>query len=80
MKPVLGILLGDATGIGPEIVAKVFGDDDLLDYCRPIIIGDRRVLELGKDITGINFSINEFDEPSQAECPELSFEPVSTFT
>ena len=39
MKPVLGILLGDATGIGPEIVAKAFGDDDLLPanhYWRPL--------------------------------------------
>ena len=48
-------------------MAKVFEDDDLLDYCRPIIIGDRRVMELGKDIAGINFAITEVDKPSQAE-------------
>ena len=40
MKPVIGVLLGDATSIGPEVVAKVFSEDDLLAYCRPIIIGD----------------------------------------
>lgn len=70
MKPVLGILLGDATGIGPEIVARMFETDDLLGYCRPIIIGDRRVMERGKDIAGINFSITEVDEPAQAEWSE----------
>lgn len=44
-KPVLGILLGDSSGIGPEIVAKTAADGFLCGQCRPVIIGDNRILE-----------------------------------
>jgi 4-hydroxythreonine-4-phosphate dehydrogenase len=53
-KPVIGILLGDSAGVGPEIVAKVSGSGFLTGHCRPVIIGDNRVYEnairlLGED-------------------------------
>ena len=67
MKPVIGILLGDATGVGPEIVAKLFETDELLEYCRPVIIGDRRVMDQGKEISNVDFSTEEIDEPHQAK-------------
>ncbi|MBW2559520.1 MAG: 4-hydroxythreonine-4-phosphate dehydrogenase PdxA [Deltaproteobacteria bacterium] len=66
MKPIIGILLGDATGIGPEIVAKVFATDSLLEYCRPLLIGDIRVLESGKKIAQIEFSTEPVETISQA--------------
>lgn len=47
-KPVLGIFLGEAAGIGPELVAKVVADGTVYKYCRPVLIGDARVLALGK--------------------------------
>ena len=67
IKPVIGILLGDATGIGPEVVAKLFTNDDVLDYCRPIIIGDRRIMEQGKQIAKVDFPIMEIDDPAHAQ-------------
>lgn len=51
-KPVLGVLLGDATGIGPELVAKLAAADFYSAYCRPIIIGDIRVFRAGLDTFG----------------------------
>jgi 4-hydroxythreonine-4-phosphate dehydrogenase len=38
-------LLGDAAGVGPEIVAKLAVENFFSDYCRPIVIGDVRILE-----------------------------------
>ena len=69
MKPVIGILLGDAAGIGPEIVAKLFAGDDLFTYCRPLLIGDRRVVEHGRKIAKVDFSTIEIKDPSQAKWP-----------
>lgn len=48
-KPILGILLGDATGIGPELVAKLAASGFYDNYCRPIIIGDARIFQAGLD-------------------------------
>lgn len=51
-KPILGVLLGDATGVGPELVAKLAMNDFYKAYCRPIIIGDVRVFEKGLKVNG----------------------------
>jgi 4-hydroxythreonine-4-phosphate dehydrogenase len=45
--PILGLMLGDMTGIGPEISAKLLGAGTLKDAARVAVIGDARVLELG---------------------------------
>ena len=44
-KPVIGVLLGDAAGVGPELVAKCAAANFYEEYCRPVIIGDLRVFE-----------------------------------
>jgi 4-hydroxythreonine-4-phosphate dehydrogenase len=44
-KPIIGILLGDSSGIGPELVAKTAASGFLASACRPLIIGDKRVFE-----------------------------------
>ena len=33
-KPILGIMLGDAAGVGPEIIAKVASDGFLTEQCK----------------------------------------------
>lgn len=66
MLPVIGILLGDAAGIGPEIVSRIFETDELMSCCRPVIIGDRRLMEWGNRITGSSFPIIEVENPSEA--------------
>lgn len=45
MKPVIGITMGDAAGIGPEIIAKALGCRRVFDSCHPVVIGDRMVME-----------------------------------
>lgn len=49
-KPIIAIILGDAAGVGPEIIAKCAADDFYKDYCRPIILGDLRVFERALDV------------------------------
>lgn len=64
-KPILGIMLGDATGIGPELVGKLAAADFYSAYCRPIIIGDARVFQAGLDTFGGNvpyYSIQRVDD------------------
>ncbi len=65
-KPVLGILLGEACGIGPEIVSKLCAEEKLEKYCRPVLIGDLRVLNAGKKAAGVNFNVQIIDDVSEA--------------
>lgn len=43
-RPLLAVTLGDPAGIGPEIVLKALAHADVFDRCRPLVIGDRRLL------------------------------------
>jgi 4-phospho-D-threonate 3-dehydrogenase / 4-phospho-D-erythronate 3-dehydrogenase len=43
--PIVAITLGDAAGIGPEVVAKALARPEIGEVCRPLLIGDRRILE-----------------------------------
>lgn len=51
--PTLGVMLGDVTGIGPEIAAKVLADMENRGCANLIAVGDRRVLDLGIRDAGI---------------------------
>ncbi|MBN1876098.1 MAG: 4-hydroxythreonine-4-phosphate dehydrogenase PdxA [Anaerolineae bacterium] len=41
--PVIGITIGDAAGIGPEVVAKALQRREVREACLPLVIGDARV-------------------------------------
>ncbi len=51
-KPVIGVLLGDAAGVGPELVAKCAAADFYRAFCRPVVIGDLRVLKRALEVIG----------------------------
>ena len=44
LLPRIGITMGDAAGIGPEIVLKALDDENLKKICSPVIIGDAAFL------------------------------------
>jgi len=44
-KPFLGITMGDAAGIGPEIVVMSLIRKEIQNICSPLVIGDEKVIE-----------------------------------
>jgi 4-hydroxythreonine-4-phosphate dehydrogenase len=54
-KPIIGLMLGDATGIGPEISAKLLASG-ATGSANVVVIGDRRVLDLGIRNAGVKLS------------------------
>ena len=51
-RPLLAITIGDPAGIGPEIVLKALAQPEIYDRCRPLVIGDRRLLARAADWVG----------------------------
>jgi 4-hydroxythreonine-4-phosphate dehydrogenase len=54
-KPSIAITMGDPGGVGPEIILKSVGTKAVQDACRPLIIGDMKVL--GEAMTPLAMSI-----------------------
>ena len=60
----IAVLLGDPSGIGPELVSKLLSED-VVNKANIVVIGEKNILESGDKIT--NFSnnlkiVNDFDE------------------
>ncbi len=60
-KPIVGILLGDAAGVGPEIVAKLTVSKFYDEYCQAVLIGDARVLDRAYEVIGEKAQYTPFD-------------------
>jgi 4-hydroxy-L-threonine phosphate dehydrogenase PdxA len=54
-RPRLAFLLGDCTGIGPELVAKILHQRRMAEHARLVVVGDARVLELGMRDAKVDF-------------------------
>ena len=52
-RPVIAITMGDAAGVGPEIIVKALAHADLYDRCRPLVIGDAARLRRAADLCGL---------------------------
>ena len=45
MKPLIAIPMGDAAGVGPEIILKTLADAETQASARCLVIGSRKLLE-----------------------------------
>ncbi len=65
--PVIGITMGDAAGVGPEIIMKSLAHRALYDTLRPLVIGDRRRLEAAARLSGSQLAVRSIESPAQAQ-------------
>jgi 4-hydroxythreonine-4-phosphate dehydrogenase len=66
MRPILGITMGDAAGIGPELILKAFSKEDLYGICNPLVIGSLATMEFYRDRLGIGVKFNPVRDASLA--------------
>jgi len=57
-KPTVGITMGDAAGIGPEISCKALTKIYIYDKCNPLILGDAKVIDKIISICKLNLAVN----------------------
>ena len=65
--PILGITMGDICGCGPEIAVKAMMNPETYKVCRPVIVGDSRVVERGiKAVHAEGLKVNSISKISDA--------------
>ena len=65
--PRIAIALGDPAGIGPEIALKAALDEGVRSICRPVLVGDRRVVDTHARLCGLNPAIRGFSQAAAIE-------------
>jgi 4-hydroxythreonine-4-phosphate dehydrogenase len=65
-RPVIAITMGDAAGVGPEIIVKSLAHPDLYDRCRPLVIGDAGRLEQAIGLCGLPLKVARVERVKDA--------------
>ncbi|WP_447926262.1 MULTISPECIES: 4-hydroxythreonine-4-phosphate dehydrogenase PdxA [unclassified Vreelandella] len=80
--PVVGITMGDAAGIGPEVIMKALAHDSVYQSCRPLVIGDAGRLKKAGNIVGSQLELNVIERVEEArfstgtlDCIDLALIP-----
>jgi len=83
-RPVIAITMGDASGVGPEIIVKALAHAELYARCRPLVVGDARRLHRAADVSGLApISVHAVEgvedarfEPGAIDCIDLGLIPA----
>ena len=62
-RPVIAITMGDAAGVGPEILMKALAHATVYERCRPLVIGDAERLRAAGRSTGAELRVQAVEEP-----------------
>jgi len=57
-RPIIAVTMGDAAGVGPEIVVKALALEEIYDLCRPLVVGDVGVLARARQMLGLRVDLH----------------------
>jgi 4-hydroxythreonine-4-phosphate dehydrogenase len=62
-RPIIGITMGDPVGLGPEIILLALCNPAIYEVCKPLVLGDLRILTAAKQCTHSNLHIESVKDP-----------------
>jgi 4-hydroxythreonine-4-phosphate dehydrogenase len=83
-RPIIAMTMGDAAGVGPEVIMKSLAHAELHVQCRPLVIGDAERLRQAGRIVGSflkvrSLAVDEVDtaefHPDTVDCVDLQLIP-----
>jgi 4-hydroxythreonine-4-phosphate dehydrogenase len=84
-RPRIAITMGDAAGVGPEVILKALAHRELYAIARPLVVGDARRLGAAGRIVGSALVVSVIAEPEDArfepgavDCIDLGLVPEAT--
>jgi len=84
--PIIAITMGDAAGVGPEIIMKSLAHAELYEQCRPLVIGDAERLQEAGRIVETRLALRSLlpdevgrasYEPGTVDCVDLKLIPAN---
>ena len=65
-RPIIAVTMGDAAGIGPEIIVRALAHEEVYERCRPLVIGDMGRLRLAAGVVGSTPTLLAVADPAHA--------------
>jgi 4-hydroxythreonine-4-phosphate dehydrogenase len=81
--PIVAITMGDASGVGPEVIMKALARGEVTSICLPLVVGDAIRLREAGAIVHSDLVVNAIKTPAEAqyapgtvECVDLGLIPA----
>lgn len=65
MKPIIGVTMGDAAGIGPEVIVKALQDKRIHRAARVVVLGDVEVLRAACRLCSLACDLKVIGDPAE---------------
>ncbi|HEX2556445.1 MAG TPA: 4-hydroxythreonine-4-phosphate dehydrogenase PdxA [Microvirga sp.] len=82
-RPIVAITMGDAAGVGPEIIMKALAHGTVYERSRPLVVGDAERLRAAGRIAGVPLQVQAIAEPGDGafrhgtvDCIDLALIPA----
>ncbi len=66
-RPILAVTMGDAAGIGPEVIAKALAEKEIFSICRPLVVADGGVMQAAIDLVKSPLKLRPVGSASEVE-------------
>ncbi len=65
-RPIVAVTMGDPAGVGPEVALKALAREEAWDCCRPLIVGDARVMVKTMALLGASLRLHPITDAADA--------------
>jgi 4-hydroxythreonine-4-phosphate dehydrogenase len=64
-KPIVAITMGDPAGVGPEVIVRAWGDVQVQEHVRPIVVGHPEVMRRAAKLVGCDLDFVLLRSPEE---------------
>ncbi|MFP5250407.1 MAG: 4-hydroxythreonine-4-phosphate dehydrogenase PdxA, partial [Acidobacteriota bacterium] len=84
-RPIIAITMGDAAGVGPEVIMKSLAHAEVHQHCCPLVVGDAQRLRRAGEISGVGLAVQSVPasglgqaqfRPGIVDCIDLGIIPA----
>jgi 4-hydroxythreonine-4-phosphate dehydrogenase len=74
--PIVAITMGDAAGVGPEVIAGALANQEVQNLCRPVVIGDVERLRKAAQILGSKITFKSITQVSDCSFMAMAIDVI----
>ena len=74
--PIVAITMGDAAGVGPEVIVGALASEEVQNLCRPVVIGDVQRLRMAAKILGSAITFQAITQISDCSFTAMAIDVI----